>query len=181
MTAVLPAAMAATVWVVAVRSQQPAMGILNLSLPTLASGLFFALVQGSTGEEAGWRGFLQPIMEQKAGGVIKGSLLVGLVWSFWHTPLWFATGLVGWTLAGYIATFIIGNLALAVIIGVCYHRSKNLVVPMWVHFVSNAIATPYAGDPMEGRVWLVLFYVLAAAGFVLWHESTSRKRLPLGA
>lgn len=171
-TAVLASAMAATVTLVALRNDLPIAKVMNFSLPAIASALFFTLIQGATGEEAGWRGYLQPIMEKKAGGVLKGSLFVGLVWSFWHTPLWFATGLLGWQLALYIATFIIGNLSLAVIIGVCYNRSNNLVVPMWIHFVSNFIAAPYVGDPIEGRCWLVLFYVLAAASFAVWHTLT---------
>lgn len=174
-TAVLLTAMAATVWIVALRTSQPIMSILNLSLPAIASGVFFTLIQGATGEEAGWRGYLQPIMESKAGGVIKGSIYVGLVWSFWHTPLWFASGLLGWKLIMYIVTFIIGNVSLAVIIGICYSHCKNLAIPMWIHFVSNAIAVPYAGDPIEARYWLVLFYVLAAVGFSMWHAITGKE------
>ncbi len=174
-SAVLVIAMAASVYIVALRTDQPVMNILDLSLPTLASALFFTLIQGATGEEAGWRGYLQPIMEQKAGGVIKGSLLVGLVWSFWHLPLWFATGLLGQQLVIYIVTFIIGNLSLSVMIGTCYSRCRNLFVPIWIHFVSNAIATPYIGDPMEIRYWLVSCYVLAAISFALWHRLTAGK------
>lgn len=183
-TAVLCAAMAATVGMVALRTNQPALSLLNLSLPTLASAVFFTLIQGATGEEAGWRGYLQPIMEKTAGGVIKGSLLVGVVWSFWHTPLWLASGMLGWNLAIYVSTFIIGNLSLSVIIGVCYHRCKNLAVPMWIHFVSNLVAAPYVGDPIEVRWWLVLFYMLAAVGFSSWHAITADKpaqsQRPLG-
>lgn len=174
-TVVLAAAILAASSVVALRSGQPVMSLLSLSFPAFAWAAFFTLIQGATGEEAGWRGYLQAVMEQKAGGVIQGSLLVGLVWSFWHTPLWFASLMLGWNLVIYIVTFIIGNLCLAVIIGVCYSRCRNLAVPMLIHFVSNLSVVPYTGDPIEGRCWLVLFYLLAAAGFSYWHWTSQTK------
>jgi hypothetical protein len=121
------------------------------------------------------RGYLQPVMEKKAGGVIKGSYYVGLVWSFWHTPLWFVSGPLGLDIVVYIATFIIGNLCLAVIIGVCYNRCKNLAVPMWIHFASNLILVPYDGDPIDVRYFFTLFTILAAVGFAVWHKVTSKK------
>ena len=37
------------------------------------------------GEEYGWRGYLLP--RALALGEIKGTILVGLVWAFWHLPL----------------------------------------------------------------------------------------------
>lgn len=175
-TALMVSAILAAAFMVALQSHQPVLRLFNLSLPAIASAALFALIQGATGEEAGWRGYLQPMMEAKAGGVIPGSLYVGLIWSFWHTPLWFATGLLGWALVLYIVTFILGNLSMAVVIGVCYHRCPNLAVPMWIHFVSNFSLATYAGDPMAGRYWLVLIYLLTAAGFAYWHIASQEKQ-----
>lgn len=64
--------------------------LLNLSVSTLFYGFFISLITGATGEEAAWRGYLFPIMVKKSG-VIKGSILLGLIWAFWHAPLWFAS------------------------------------------------------------------------------------------
>jgi uncharacterized protein len=51
-----------------------------------------ALIAGVTvnalaafGEEAGWRGFL--LSELKGLGFFKASLMIGLIWGFWHAPL----------------------------------------------------------------------------------------------
>lgn len=154
----------------------------GLTARSVISVSFFAIIQGATGEEAGWRGYLQRHFEQKSGGrVIKSALLIGLIWSFWHTPLWLSTGLPIEQLLIYIATFIIGNLCLSVIIAVCYSCCRNLFVPMWIHFLSNALSTiiePYVGDiesALEARCWLGMFYVLAALLFILWHLKRTKK------
>lgn len=42
-----------------------------------------AMVVFPLGEEFGWRGFLQPRMERRFG-VLRGSLIVGVVWVVWH-------------------------------------------------------------------------------------------------
>lgn len=147
--------------------------------------LFFALIQGATGEELCWRGYLQPYFEKKNdGNIIKSALKVGVIWSFWHTPLWFVTGLQADKLLLYIVTFIIGNLSLATIIAVSYHHCNNMAIPMWVHFVSNAAGTlVMAGidqtteidQALEFRCWGVMLYAVAAVAFALWHISCTKK------
>ncbi|WP_394121969.1 CPBP family intramembrane glutamic endopeptidase [Planococcus donghaensis] len=55
--------------------------LLNLPLFIIGGGL----------EELGWRGFLQPRLE-KAAGYIFSVLIVGILWSIWHLPLWLIVG-----------------------------------------------------------------------------------------
>ena len=45
---------------------------------TILYGLMFAI-----GEEAGWRGYLQPALECRFG-LFKGTLFVGIIWASWH-------------------------------------------------------------------------------------------------
>jgi len=161
--------------IVAIHNNVSFTSLWDFSASTLLLGFIFTIIQGATGEESGWRGFLQPAMEKKLG-VIKGSLMVGVVWSFWHTPLWFATGLVGTNLLVYIITFIIGNLSISLIIGICYDYCKNLFIPIWIHFLFNFLARPYIGDAIYIRYWLVSFYVITAFGFALWYKRRTLKR-----
>jgi len=147
----------------------------DFSAYTLLTGFLFTLIQGATGEESGWRGYLQNVYEKKHG-VIKASLIVGVVWSFWHTPLWFASGMKGADLLIYIITFIIGNISLSVIIGTCYSYCKNLFVPIWIHFIFNFLARPYLGQEVNVRIWLALFYAVTAVGFSLWYIFISKKK-----
>ena len=49
---------------------------------------FAALVVFAIGEEFGWRGYAYPRLAERHGPVV-GSLLVGVVWTFWHFFMWF--------------------------------------------------------------------------------------------
>lgn len=96
---------------------------------------------GAVGEEAGWRGFLHPMLVSKFGA-IKGSFYLGIIWGFWHTPLWFITGeFTGIDLLRYIVFFLIYIVSTAIIIGLSYEKNRNLIVSMSIHFVANFMMT----------------------------------------
>lgn len=59
----------------------------GISPSTLLLLFILNLMLGPLGEEAGWRGLLLPIMQSKYGWM-GASLIIGLIWSFWHAPLW---------------------------------------------------------------------------------------------
>jgi uncharacterized protein len=65
----------------------------HLSWSTFAAlfALLPNIVSGPLGEEAGWRGFLQPRLS-KSIGPSPAALLTGLVWALWHLPLFFVRG-----------------------------------------------------------------------------------------
>lgn len=64
----------------------------NWFLPSMPFGfMFFFLIYDGLGEEIGWRGFALPEL-QKEFGSLGGSIVVGIIWSFWHLPLFFMPG-----------------------------------------------------------------------------------------
>ncbi len=70
--------------------------VLEAYLASITINSFYAL-----GEEVGWRGLLQGLLEEKFS-LLKSSLLVGLVWGYWHAPAFF---IVGFYTANYHASF----------------------------------------------------------------------------
>lgn len=46
------------------------------------------MIFGGGLEEIGWRGFLQPALEERTNYILA-TLLQGVLWSIWHIPLWF--------------------------------------------------------------------------------------------
>ncbi len=45
---------------------------------------------GSTCEEVGWQGYVYDKMEDR-WHAFKASLILGVIWAFWHVPVWFFT------------------------------------------------------------------------------------------
>jgi Type II CAAX prenyl endopeptidase Rce1-like len=66
-------------------------------------------------EEIGWRGYLTPALSVRGMSRIANHLTVGLVWTVWRVPL--LLGANGDTTLGFAPLFLLGNLALAVILG----------------------------------------------------------------
>jgi len=52
--------------------------------------LLFMLLVGGGQEEFGWRGYALPLLENKYG-IWFANLILGILWAFWHIPLWFIT------------------------------------------------------------------------------------------
>lgn len=49
------------------------------------------MIFGGGMEELGWRGIMQPYIEKKLS-IIPAILVQGIIWAFWHLPLWFVPG-----------------------------------------------------------------------------------------
>lgn len=162
-----------SIWLVSFQKEVSLLSLVNLSLPMITYAFFVSLITGATGEESVWRGYLFPIMSKKSG-VIKGSLLLGLIWAFWHTPLWFATsGFTGLDLLIYIVASLVLIVSVSIIMGICYNYNRNLVIPIWIHLILNFSASLYAGNIGTLLIfysYLAILYLLAAFGFSLWYK-----------
>ena len=53
--------------------------------------LVLMMFLGGGQEEFGWRGYALPRLEERYG-IWIANLLLGIVWAFWHLPLWFIPG-----------------------------------------------------------------------------------------
>lgn len=162
-----------SVYIVSVQRGVSSVSLLDFSFPAMISGLFFTMIQGPAGEETGWRGFLLPEAEKKFG-VVKGSLLVSIIWAFWHAPVWFlGTGYNGMILIKYIIAFVICIVSLGLIIGICFHQCKNLFIPIWMHFMLNFSTVIFTGSLADLIIWFAVFYFIMAAGYLFWYKVTA--------
>lgn len=144
---------------------------ISLSLNSILIGFINSILTGATGEECGWRGYLHPIMTKRYG-LIKGSTFLGIIWGFWHAPLWFLTsGYSGVVLIKYIICFLIFIISAAIIIGICYEENRNILIPVGIHFCTNFTLSFYIGDLMQIIRYIALFYFIAMLGFVIWQKN----------
>jgi len=116
----------------------------SVSLLLLFAMLIMSLITGAMGEELGWRGFALPRLQSKFNA-FWASTVLGVLWGFWHLPLWF-TGM-GWesmsfgvflyccVLMSIILTWICnnthGNLMLVTLFHLFYNFGLNLMAFVW--------------------------------------------------
>lgn len=130
--------------------------------PSIIWSLIFSVLQGASGEESGWRGYLLPRLVQNYG-FTKGNVILGFIWAFWHLPLWFiSSGYSGLVLVQYIVVFIVFAVSFTILIGWIQQKCKNLFLAFWMHFLFNFLLTTLAGDLLIPLTIMSIFYVVTA-------------------
>jgi uncharacterized protein len=93
----------------------------------------YNLLGGPLFEEFGWRGFLQPLLQNALPPWIA-AICVGIMWAAWHLPLF----LVGWSSAPPLV-FTLMVVSLSVIMASAFNSSgRAVVVAILMHSAFNA-------------------------------------------
>ena len=158
--------------------QSPTLGFLFTSLIAFISKFFAAPFT----EQPGWRGFAQPRMQEHYGA-LKGTLLLGLLWGFWHLPFWLllpghSGAGSGWLGIGipFVAwlAFIVGFTILmawvfnhtrgSVLLAMLFHASINSTVETFPGTLFPASFPPafaaHAGIPLWTEIGMLLVGIL---------------------
>ena len=96
------------------------------------------------GEEYGWRGFLQPLL-QKRFGLRGGILVLGVAWGLWHLPInifFYSPNTWGLSVLNQVVLCI----CYSVFFGFAYMKTRSIWAPVLIHFFNNNAITLFA-DP----------------------------------
>ncbi|WP_208591959.1 CPBP family intramembrane glutamic endopeptidase [Gracilibacillus suaedae] len=124
------------------------------------------LVRGPLGEELGWRGYALNELQKQYSPLVS-SIIVGVLWGLWHTPLWFASGYTGGNLIKYIVFFMIGILSISVIITLFYNLNRNLVIPIVIHQLFNFSLVIKEGDLLNILTYATTSYFVVAITLIV--------------
>jgi len=124
--------------------------------------LFGGIILGAFGEELGWRGYLQRVVEGKVN-VLIAALLVGILWGLWHVGN-YQYGLL------YLLFFVLSTIAYSIImVWLLQGTDNNLVVAWLFHFAVNAgfyllrgALADFRLMVLNGIAWTVVAVVIIA-------------------
>lgn len=160
-----------SVWILSIANQQSFNAFFSLGAYSLPLSLLLSFLSGPTGEESGWRGYLRIELNNKYG-FVKGSLLLGVVWAFWHTVLWFVdSDFAGLTLIPYIIANVVVMTSLVIIMNVVLDRNSNLFNAIWIHFCFNVLYSFLVVDIWFFVILSVVFMIIGLC-FLSYHLKT---------
>jgi len=156
---------------------------LGVPLLTVLFFLAFSIFPGSAmGEEIGWRGYALPRL-QTGRSALSASLLLGVIWGFYHLPLYF-TGQAFRPLSLF-PLFMVSTTALSVIITWMYNNTGgSLLLVVLLHATFNLPLTiliaPLGSQETLAFLLYVGLLVVAAVVVVIWagpaHISRNRRK-----
>lgn len=150
-----------------------ATNFLSQPLSIIPSLLFASLIPFI--EELGWRGYALDCLQSKRNALVS-SLILGIVWSLWHLPLFFIKDTYQYDLGfGSPAfwLFIIGIVPLSFSFTWIYnntHRSTLAVILFhaMVNFTGELIAITERADTYSIMLW----FIAAVAIIIIWGSKT---------
>jgi len=123
------------------------------------------IVTGATGEELGWRGFLQLRLQRRLSP-LSSALIVGVVWAVFHAPLWLAPGQIWASLPFWSFGLVCVSSSVVFAWLVNGTRGSTAMASLY-HFLLNAgmnvVLLFGAPAPEFYAAFAILFTLLAAA------------------
>ena len=168
-------------------------GVALPSIPVLvAAGVVQGLMAGLTinaifafGEEYGWRGVLSDLLAPL--GRVRATLLVGVLWGFWHAPIIMLGHNYGSAWVGGIFVMVLWTTPLAFLLDWSRRRAGTVLAPSMAHGAYNGViglfgyliigANVLIGLPV-GVLAGVALAILAAVVWAVWPRPTSPVTLP---
>ena len=125
----------------------------------------------AVGEEFGWRGFLLPRRMHKFS-VLNSSLILGLIWGFWHFPAYLiGTGVpLEMNFMVFLLWVVLGTLFISWI----YYYTRSVLTSILAHVGANAafnylsILPEFTGS--MSAFWIFLFLLSVAMIFVFYRN-----------
>lgn len=136
----------------------------------LIAMIIMITITGAMGEELGWRGFALPWLQSRMSA-LSASIVLGVIWVLWHTPLWFAG--LGFEEFPYVAYAITGISFTVLVTWACNNSGGSLVIASLFHLTLNISVNIIGNKALY--IHAFLFMVLALIVVLVYGTSTLSK------
>src|SRR4051794_7875197 len=134
---------------------------------------------GGLGEETGWRGYLQPVLQRRMSP-LAATGLVALVWAGWHAPQFFLISTYEDFPPAMLPVFVVGLAGGSVVLAWLYNHTRSvLACAVWhgLYNIAGATAAATSGSGLiSAAIWT--FVVLFAVVLLLqeWRATRTGRR-----
>ena len=123
------------------------------------------MIFGGGLEEIGWRGFLLPKLLEKFSP-FKSSLIIGIIWSLWHLPLWFVVGTPQQHTS--FIPFALSCIASSFVLTYIYIETNSIWLCILFHALDNACSYVFEYDV---DLHIIIALATCLAGFIIFYIS----------
>lgn len=147
---------------------------------TLGMFLNFFFIAGGQ-EELGFRGFAQSKLQGKLDLAVT-SLIIGVLWFFWHLPLYL--WVPGVSQHGQSLFYgLLAQISFCFTFTWIYNRTQSILLPMLLHatinFIHSIVAVSVSGSQSDLISWTALimpYFVLGV--WLVWRDGSRNKTIP---
>lgn len=129
------------------------------------------MIFGGGLEEIGWRGYLLPKLLSKYSS-FKSSIIIGIIWSLWHLPLWFVVG-TSQQHTNFIP-FALSCIASSFVLTYIYTETNSIWLCILFHALDNACSYVFK---YEVDIHIIISIATCFAGFFIFYFSNRYIRL----
>lgn len=144
---------------------------LNAELPLYLVPIVFiqaVFIYGGE-EELGWRGIMQPNLENKYNFPIA-TVITGIVWGIWHIPLWFVEGTSQQNME--FSLFLVLAVILSFWLAAIYKKTQCVFACSVFHGLINTLLSVFV---IKLNIVLILgLVVMLIYSIYLWHNENNK-------
>lgn len=143
-------------------------------------GSFFPLlILGPLSEELGWRGYALDRLQTRWNALVS-SLIIGLVWSLWHLPLFLIPGTSQYEMGVSFIGFLIKLTSSSVLYTWLYNNTRrslwSAILLHWLYtYAAQVMSSSVVRSPLYNDLEYVPYVIMAAALALVWKLQTLRR------
>ena len=120
-------------------------------------------------EELGWRGIMQPILEERFRFPIA-TVITGIVWGIWHIPLWFVEGSSQQNIA--FPFFLVLGVILSFLLAALYKKTQCVFACSVYHGLINTLLSVFV---IKLNITLIFGLIaMLIYSFQLWYSEDKK-------